>query len=460
MSSDASPETPPPHNRCPYAGWVPTVNGRLSFRHIGESRHPTDSIYANVNGDGQWRLIIGYQRRPLSDVLFKWAIHNLRGIGGDFWFAIAARSGAPTISDKIAGKVYIFKSKQDWRLHTEDAVRKAIDDIREEQFSANQTRCENIARDFERAIKKLDETADIHLSFVLQRTGEVYFSKPTFRDEGLRYASHDYANNCGHDFDKWVSDQAYFYLRDISHSHQHHHPASDTILILQQRDPADIEWRKYIIYSLYYAVIKTKRSSDDLSVFQSAAGIQAYCLSFQRICEHAVGGDKFANFPKFNDEALRQSLDAKWQEVVSTTTSRFTAATNHRTYLLAISAIVIAILAIFVQPRINNENDRAAFPFLHTVSDFITGYFFEIIFIIAVLAGLVFLTTRARWLQKVSFGRDVLEASNIVRRRAVVFFLACSAIVTFITAWVFWPAVAEIIEAVSAFMLLFRAARP
>jgi hypothetical protein len=53
-----------------HVGWIPTANGRLSFRHIGEAKHPTPSKYANVATKSD-RIIVAYQRRNLSDSVFR-----------------------------------------------------------------------------------------------------------------------------------------------------------------------------------------------------------------------------------------------------------------------------------------------------------------------------------------------------------------------------------------------------
>ena len=115
-STESSSGAEPSIKIYPYAGWIPTANGRLSFRHIGETTHPSECIYANVATDDR-RFILAYQYRQLSDVLFRSVIEYLCNISGDFWFSIAARSiGAPGEADQIEGSIFIYKSKDDWRV--------------------------------------------------------------------------------------------------------------------------------------------------------------------------------------------------------------------------------------------------------------------------------------------------------------------------------------------------------
>jgi hypothetical protein len=429
----------------PYVGWVPTVNSRLSFRHIGEARHPTEAIYANVITDTS-RFILAYQRRPLSDVLFQSVIHYLCNISGQFWFVLAAESsGEPISADVIVGTVSLFKSKEDWRGEVEGKVRGAIKEINELRFSLRSERGDEI-RDCYRSGKAAAESrADIVLSFRLKRTGEVYFSRPKFRDTELEFASANYAYECGHDFSKWVADQAYFFLRDISHTHQHHRPSSDTILVLQEHDAGDIEWRKNVVFSLYYYVIKSKRFTDAYSLYQSL-GVQAYCKAFKGICQRTLG-DKFESIPIFDDDALAQSLSARAQEETAKRTEYLTYATmrhsraaNWRTFTLAIIAIVIASLAILIQPRINDQ-DRSKFPKLHEASDFASEHFLTVIVVCLVVATIVWIFTGPSWGMRFQWGRDLLEISNVRRTRFVIFYLCSAIVVAGLTVFFNWAAV-------------------
>src|SRR5262249_50678624 len=96
MTASTVSSAEPDNKKYPYAGWVPTANGRLSFRHVGESKNPTESVYANVGTEAE-RLVLAYQRRDLSDALFQTVINFICNIEGSFWFALAIKSiGTPS----------------------------------------------------------------------------------------------------------------------------------------------------------------------------------------------------------------------------------------------------------------------------------------------------------------------------------------------------------------------------
>jgi hypothetical protein len=131
---------PPDRSSFPYAGWVPCVNGRLSFRHIGEARYPTEARYANVTIDTQ-RLILVYQHRPLSDVLFQAIFHPLFNIQGSFYFALSGGSvGTPGNTDEIQGKIYIYKSKAEWRAKGKVSIRPRVNVINDLALSLDADR--------------------------------------------------------------------------------------------------------------------------------------------------------------------------------------------------------------------------------------------------------------------------------------------------------------------------------
>ena len=103
----------PNYSDFPYAGWIPSVNGRLSFRHIGKSRRPSEAIYANVTVPTK-RFILAFQERRLSDQLFQFISHIFYRIEDRFYFLIAAETTkSADLTNEIKGTVHIYKSEWD-----------------------------------------------------------------------------------------------------------------------------------------------------------------------------------------------------------------------------------------------------------------------------------------------------------------------------------------------------------
>jgi hypothetical protein len=447
----------PPLEAFPYAGWIPTANGRLSFRHLGESRNPADAIYTNVTTDTR-RLILVYQRRDLSDLLFQTIIHYLCNVEDRFWFAIAATStGSPSDSDEIAGRVYIYKSKEDWRSKAQPVVRDSIEQLNDARLSFHSNRDPLIEHEFNRARTVLDATADIRADFLILRTGEVYLSNPVFSDSGLEYASVDYAESLRQDFRKWTLDQCYFFLRDIGHTHQHHAPSADTILILQERDAAGVRWRRNIIFSLHHYIIRIRRFGDVKPLYQ-ASGILAYCSSFKKICERQLGDDAASQIPPFNEEALQQSLNARAGEQVQRLASLGTEAIirlGRRTVGVAILAVAVAVLVMLIQPQI----EKGEIPELTVAGNIVSEHLIGVVVLLIVFTAIMWGYTSDK-LKAWQFSRDILEASNVRRRRAMLVFFGLAVCVFLLSVWAGYPAYRDIVEAFRALWNAFSLSSP
>jgi hypothetical protein len=182
----------PDCNDFPYAGWIPSVNGRLSFRHIGESRHPSEAIYANVTTPDK-RYILAFQERRLSDQLFQFITHIFYGTEDRFHFVVCAETPNPADrADEIKGTVHIYKSRSDWEEKAAVAISLVISSLNDVRLATDDDRDAKIAEYFDLGRQLLEETSDIEIDFILWRTGEIFFQLPTFMEELLQASSISY----------------------------------------------------------------------------------------------------------------------------------------------------------------------------------------------------------------------------------------------------------------------------
>ena len=232
----------------------------MSYRHIGEARHPTETAYANVPAS-RCRFILAHQYRPLSDALFQYLPlpQWLRAYGDFHFVACANTTGRPEDESEVAGVIYIFKSHSDWEDKAKEQVITAVNAMHDTQSATDNDRDDRLERLFQSAQNAAASSADLSTEFHLCRSGEVFFGIPKYLDLRLKTASDSYAQEEGHDFTLAVANQAYSFLRDIAHTHQHHDPKADTILILQNRGTDPLRWRTNIIYSLHYYIVRLKR---------------------------------------------------------------------------------------------------------------------------------------------------------------------------------------------------------
>lgn len=440
----------------PFAGWVPTANGHLSFRHIGDSDHPTTPIYANILSNNGTRYVLAVQKRNLGDAFFGRVVERICGIQGSFWFCCAAKSSGE-IGDinYVSGSIFIFKSSEDWHASAESDVKQFIESLNEIRMSHNANHGEQVENLFNKGLKTLNVTADIRIEFVLYRCGDVYFSNPIFRDTQLGKASAEYAAHRGRNFNRWVADQSYFFLRDIAHRHQHHQASSDTLLVLQERDiDAPHRWRRNIVYSLQHYIIRSKRYADGRGVSQ-AAGVLGYCMSFMEISKRRLIKGDFEKMPSYNDNALIQSLQSRLNEEETKLQERsniFVKSISQRALAVAGFAVFVSFLAIFVQPKVGGND----FPDLQVFSNQIANNFFLLLKFGFLLLVVAFVFTRpAQFIEKdslwnrVFFSRDFLELFNVRRKFWIYVFITGGIVATLATIFLLWNKIENTIRSAS-----------
>lgn len=344
----------------PYVGWIPTANGRLSFRHVGDATYPSICKYTNFVDANRVRCVAGYQRRGLSDLLFKRVTAKLFHRTGDFWFTVACRSvaeaGDVVKLDALRGEICIFKSKWDWKtFYANEKPHELIKEINAQRLLGNY---DSAASRFERFAIVTAYASDIVVSFELRRDGVIRISNPVFKDSILVANSEKYSRNeIGVQFLPWISNQAYFFMRDICHSHQHHSPSEDTILILQEADDDRRDWRNSVIYSLQHYIIKLRRRTE-VEDLHRALGILAYAHAFKGICAVvAKKGD--AKLQPFQFDAIAGSIKARIDELdagfklfAQDRSWAISKSASYRGALIGVTAVICSIFITFMQPYV------------------------------------------------------------------------------------------------------------
>lgn len=296
-------------------GWVPTATGRLSFSFIGETSFPTRAVGGNVANEWM-RYIIVYQKRPTSDALFPWIACKLKRKSKEgaeevaqreqhLWFLCIARCHKKSGRRALIGRVLVFGGPQSWRWVTEDRVRQALGALNGLDNQPKSDLNARIRSDYKRLMWRATEEADFHVDFSLERHGEATFRVGA---EALKHFEDGDAGNA--DAVNAVVSQAFFFLKDLVHRHQHHHPSTDTLTDVYPLDRKNPDlWRRRTDYSLMRIIIGSKRQPHDDSL-GSALGILAYLRSFKAILENKPDGVE--NGPrKYNLESLEASIRAK-----------------------------------------------------------------------------------------------------------------------------------------------------
>ncbi|WP_256753317.1 hypothetical protein [Mesorhizobium sp. Mes31] len=265
-----------------YRGWVPTVNGRLSFKLIGESRYPSEADYANFSTvSHQYALAV--QTRNLSDVLFDRFLSALLSVSGEFNFYLCGRSrrGPGSADAYLIGKLYVFRRFCEGSYAVSGGIKHLLTQMRNTTFLDQDDGAQS---SYLSAHDLLASNCDISADFVLRRNGMISISKLAWSDNEFARNSVDYEQDRHVDLEQSVADQLYFFVRDISHQHQHHGPDADTIITTHRSQADNLQWCNGVIYSLYFHIINIKRRSDPIEHVR-VLGILAYLQSFKKVAE-------------------------------------------------------------------------------------------------------------------------------------------------------------------------------
>ena len=277
-----------------YVGWVPTIVGRLSFSIAGHTSHPTRAIYENV-ADTNDRYLLCYQKRrcldssiPIFKALFSSAV---LGQKSDFRFLCVAKAknSAKVADADMHGDIYLFYKHKNYFVRDDKskgwcAVEADIKNMQRELSETASRDLTNLSNQFDIINPKIqalgNQFALLKVSFTLKRNGIVYFSFPN--EEKLIEMRRSLTNfsSCSPQIKKTICAQFYFFLKDLVHTHQHHHPTTDTIIDLHEN--IDDRWIYETIRGLYRRVLSFKRSKDSTSYLQ-ARGVLTYIKAFHNV---------------------------------------------------------------------------------------------------------------------------------------------------------------------------------
>lgn len=264
-----------------YIGWIPTVTGHLSFSTIATGSFPSRSWRRE---DG--KRFVAAQRRDLLDVLVPYAdssevarffrekIANLVvGISGRFWYILDTEDVGD--GERLSGTVHMVPATKN---------RNFVRCLRKNLADSDERKC--IASIAQRS----PEVSCYSVKVLIERQGKVTLSPPK--------------EDCGPELSELLANQVFYFLKDISHVHQHHHPSHDAITRVSRITDLEEEesWIAQTQFSLYRAIIRSKRFKNEKALFR-AAGILAYAQSFDR-----AYGKPESPAKSFHVDELKESL--------------------------------------------------------------------------------------------------------------------------------------------------------
>lgn len=401
-----------------YKGWVPTVNGRLSFKLIGETRYPAEPEYVN-SADDSHLYVSALQSRQLSDVLFERVVGPLLGYSGKFEFVLCARSRRSRTSpdSKLIGKVFIFHCQTFKETKARDIFRSSVKSMRALDPGALNP---GLKQQYLALSQTLLSRCDMYMNVVLNRDGVVTLSHLTWGNSRLERNTEEHAIEIGFDLEHGIADQTYFFVRDLTHQHQHHGNDADTIITTQRQEkPDDLSWCLEIMYSLYFHIITVKRKGNPTEHVR-ALGILAYLQSYKNIIKRRKDlVQPTLVLPEFDDASSKESIKATKDYIDFKLNEQKRNSDNRKSFFLWVLATIFTVVNFTV-----SFADKALppNPTVASVANFLKTNAY--VLPMMAIAALIYLVSNLISKPRYDFKRDVVRVSIAGRVPSVAIALA------------------------------------
>jgi len=233
-----------------YCSWVPTVGGRLSFSIIGDSQHNEKTTTLN-HANNDIRYLVCIQRRELLDssipFLKRFLASSLFSLKGTFEFLLIAEApNNATIKNAMLNGVLCFfpTASEGWK-NSKASIIEYIETLE------NNIGKEDFSKTFKNQLDTIitpviENNSSFFAQFELSRNGIVKINIPADLNDNNNIPPAFIESKHG---ERYASAQLFFFLKDISHVHQHHHGRTDTIIDIHSDDD-NHTWRQQTIRSL------------------------------------------------------------------------------------------------------------------------------------------------------------------------------------------------------------------
>lgn len=274
-----------------FVGWIPNVSGHLSFSHCGTSDSRT-LVLNHSAPDG--RVILCAQKRVLFDGLigipfFKFLYQN----DPTYLFVLICQS-APSEIDKLGvlvGQVYVLPIAH-WRQPLSSSSVLLRDYVEDAVAHLNDTHIINpsishIWDDLLNVQEAISNASTYKVDIQIYRNGMTRFTNiVALQSMRLLNSIHIPHREARDTLDEpgdrsYAINQAYFFLKDMFHSHKHHDPKSDTIISAHEEDE-EYSWIREAHYSVHRKIVSLRRSRHIQDYF-NALGLISYISALTKI---------------------------------------------------------------------------------------------------------------------------------------------------------------------------------
>lgn len=301
-----------------YAGWIPCINGHLSFSLFGDDpQFSSANVRDAKKGNGHRRIFVA-ERRYCQDFLvpsrFQAVFPARRRVQSDFYLQAQTEFAAhpvdrtgtkiepfPDEVGQLSGTISIIIPAEDKAIERSRVdIYRRIRKLAEKTHQSAHRQYEPFQDVFDAFPKRIGDHRDdggvvFQFDFVAYRTGEVRIAPVDSSFPLSEYEGDDSADRS--DFIQTQAAQAYYFIKDAAHRHYHHEKKKDNILPLVEASRSDDEgWRRETMWSLVRAILNERRKTT-IEQFTQATGILAYAESFQdHLGRHVRTGPSFDTF--------------------------------------------------------------------------------------------------------------------------------------------------------------------
>lgn len=244
-----------------------------------------------------------FQKRDLSDVTtpaFRSVVERILGIRGKFIFVCVARTVRKEtgFQDQLVGQIIVYRASNGdiWRNQLVCELNAIREGFETEAISVSKCK---------RSLNRWLSGYACLCTFSLKRNGilSIFLDSERFFSSDSPVLEESFNENS--QIVDALAQQMFYFLRDIGHRHQHHHPSTDTILSLYRKGD-DAYWRRKTLYLLYRKIVRYKRSLSE-TYYSEILGILAYAKTFKTI---SLDDNPGAIFPSYQDENVVLSVQS------------------------------------------------------------------------------------------------------------------------------------------------------
>lgn len=324
-----------------FKGWIPTIVGRLSFRSLIQPPYP-DRTQARNWTTGDQQIIAIEKRRNLSDCLLLRDFH----LSTDFWYVfLAQRVEEDQCPARMTGWIFVYAGSQRWANGRYDLGRlyDALDRCREAGRLPDQLDEHTLGiRHYSDLVMRVHLWQSGLCQIEYHEDDQLYFKRPLLVDDELTDAESKHDTETQKKEVHYIASQSFYFMRDITHYHQHHDPRTDTMVTLFWDD--DDRWAIKTFDVLFEKVIHFKRDKSVVAI-HSSLGVLAYLQSFSRLFSARLLPRQIETLE--GCDGLRKSLEAALEEQkLKYSTDRNKA--THQIVMIGLAAFTALITTIFL----------------------------------------------------------------------------------------------------------------